>query len=144
MVSSSFTLAKTYRDRQLADLLKGEAAAGRESAAVDVLKGTDAWAFQVVASFVLAVGFSYHSLYFAVCYDREGWVCWARAIGCKCNRYGVTSYIYFRLVLGCIDVSDSESKLIFQHFSRSIKSNQIYIHVLKLHLSKFANFVKLS
>ena len=40
MVSSSFTLAKTYRDRQLADLLKGEAAAGRESAAVEVLKGT--------------------------------------------------------------------------------------------------------
>jgi hypothetical protein len=75
MVSSSFTLAKTYRDRQLADLLKGEAAAGRESAAVDVLKGTDAWAFQVVASFVLAVGFSYHSLYMSVCEYREGYVC---------------------------------------------------------------------
>jgi len=75
MVSSSFTLAKTYRDRQLADLLNGEAAAGRESAAVDVLKGTDAWAFQVVASFVLAVGFSYHHLYMSVCEYREGYVC---------------------------------------------------------------------
>ena len=42
-------------------------------------------------------------------------------MGGKCN--AVTSYICFRPVLGCSDASDSESRLIFQHFSRSIKSS---------------------
>ena len=36
--------------------------------------------------------------------------------------YGVKSYIHFRPVLGCIDASDTESRLILQHFSGSIKS----------------------
>ena len=35
-------------------------------------------------------------------------------IGCKCN--GVTSYIYFRPVLGCINASVSEERLILQYF----------------------------
>ena len=62
MVSSAFTLAKTYRDRQLSNLLMDE----DQSAAVEVLRGTDAWAFQVFVSFVLAVGLSFNSLYFGV------------------------------------------------------------------------------
>ena len=32
-----------------------------------------------------------------------------------------TSYIYFRPVLGCMDASDSQSSLTFQHFSRYIE-----------------------
>jgi hypothetical protein len=59
MTSAGFTLAKTYRDRLLADLLED---VDRTAAVCSALRGTDAWAIQVVASFVLAVCFSFHTL----------------------------------------------------------------------------------
>ena len=59
MTSAGFTLAKTYRDRLLADLLED---VDRTAAVCSALRGTDAWGIQVVASFVLAVCFSFHTL----------------------------------------------------------------------------------
>jgi hypothetical protein len=59
MTSSGFTLAKTYRDRLLASLLEDVA---HTAAVCSALRGTDAWGIQVVASFLIAVGFSFYTL----------------------------------------------------------------------------------
>jgi hypothetical protein len=59
MTSAGFTLAKTYRDRLLADLLED---VDFTAAVCSALRGTNAWAAQVVGSFLLAVGFSFHTL----------------------------------------------------------------------------------
>ena len=42
-----------------------------------------------------------------------------------------------RLVLGCVDAADSETRLISQHFSKSIRSDKI---CTLLHRSKFISF----
>jgi len=59
MTSSGFTLAKTFRDRLLASLLED---VHHTQSVCSALRGTEAWAVQVVASFILAVGFSFYTL----------------------------------------------------------------------------------
>jgi len=63
MVTAGFTLAKTYRDRLLGDLLED---VQYTQAVVSALRGTDLWGIQVVVSFVVSVGFPFHTLLTAV------------------------------------------------------------------------------
>mmetsp|Transcript_41558 Transcript_41558/g.137717 ORF Transcript_41558/g.137717 Transcript_41558/m.137717 type:complete len:317 (+) Transcript_41558:75-1025(+) len=63
MVAQGFTLAKTYRDRELADLLSS---IPTMKASVIALRGTNAWFVQVVISFAIAIAFSFHTLLTAV------------------------------------------------------------------------------
>jgi len=63
MVAQGFTLAKTYRDRELADLLSS---VPTMRASVIALRGTQVWFLQVVVSFAIAIAFSFHTLLTAV------------------------------------------------------------------------------
>ena len=48
-----------YRDRELANLIEGQA--GNQAAVVS-LRGTTAWACQVVGAFLLSVGLTFYTL----------------------------------------------------------------------------------
>jgi hypothetical protein len=63
MVTCGFTLAKTYRDRLLGDLLED---VQYTNAVVSALRGNDLWAVQVICSFVISTVFPFHTLLTAV------------------------------------------------------------------------------